>query len=178
MLSNQWAEKLTVKQHLKCNCYYGNKDSRLSTDADRVFGDLDHGAFQFHDDSADGWFTVRQLTSQLNVEIFIAVVTVWGEDVVAGGWQLNNVSIERLVMVVTPRTTNQLVVLWTQSWKIFYSVIMLPMKNQHVRSMYRFLPEIIWITAVGWMVIAGRSAGNSQKRSAILNCLQKHTWLT
>lgn len=100
-------------------CYYGNKDSRLSTDADRVFGDLDHGAFQFHDDSADGWFTVRQLTSQLNVEIFIAVVTVWGEDVVAGGWQLNNVSIERLVMVVTPRTTNQLVVLWTQSWKHF-----------------------------------------------------------
>lgn len=102
-----WSEKLN-----KLN----QNHSHLPIYAERAFSKLYCCPLKFHHDFADCWIIVHHLMPQLDVKVFIAGRTVRCKNVVAGRWKLEVVPIIGLEMVVTPSTTNQLIVLWSQSW--------------------------------------------------------------
>ena len=79
-------------------------------DRDSALHQLDHSALQHHGDLADCWQAILHLPPHLDVEILIAALTLRGQDVVAAGRELEDVSIEGLEMVVTPCTADQFVV--------------------------------------------------------------------
>ena len=74
----------------------------LVVDEDGSLGQLDHSALQLHGDLADGSRVVHDLPSDLDVEVLVAVLAVRREDIVAGGRQLNEVSVEGLQVEVSP----------------------------------------------------------------------------
>ena len=79
-------------------------------DADGSFGQFNPDTLQHHGDLADCWQAILHLPPHLDVEIVIAALTLRGQDVVAAGRELEDVSIEGLEMVVTPCTADQFVV--------------------------------------------------------------------
>lgn len=65
----------------------------LAVDEDGGLSQLNHGAFQLHGDLTDGGRAVDDLSPDLDVEVFVAVLAVGGEDIVAGGRQLDEVPV-------------------------------------------------------------------------------------
>lgn len=73
-----------------------NLNLLLAVDEDGGLGQLHYGALQLHGDRADGCRVVDDLSPDLDVEVLVAVFAVGGEDIIAGGRQLEEVPIEGL----------------------------------------------------------------------------------
>lgn len=79
---------------------------RLAVDADGAIGELHHRPVQLHGDAADGRLVLYHLSSHLDVEVLVVAPTQRGEDIVTLGRQLEDVAIESLEVIVTPRATD------------------------------------------------------------------------
>lgn len=75
---------------------------RLAIDNHWTVGELHHRTFQLHGDFADGGDIVDYFAPHLDVEIFVALLTLRDQDMVTGGGQLEEISIKCLPVVVSP----------------------------------------------------------------------------
>lgn len=100
-------------------CVWPKRYSLLVVHTDWAAGQLHHRALQLHGDLADGGMIIHHLPPHLDVEILIAAPTLWGQQVVAGGGQLEGVSIKRLEVVVPPCAADSFIMCWARScWSI------------------------------------------------------------
>ena len=77
---------------------------------DWTLRELHHWTVQLHHDLLDDGMAANLLSSYLDVEVAVAAPAWRGQDVVAGGWQLENVPIKGLEVEVSPCTANLAIV--------------------------------------------------------------------
>lgn len=97
---------LTFNQDRPCESNKSRDYLRLTVDADGGIGELHRRAVQLHGDAADGGLVLYDLPSHLNVEVFIVAPTRRGEDVVTRGRKLEDVAVESLEVIVSPRAAD------------------------------------------------------------------------
>lgn len=97
--------KTSLHEHF-CKSNKSREYLRLTVDTDGAIGELHHRPVQLHRDAADGRLVLHHLSSHLNVEVLIVAPTQRGEDIVTRGRQLEDVAVESLEVIVTPRATD------------------------------------------------------------------------
>lgn len=85
-------------------------DSRFIVDVYWRVGKFHHNPVQLHQDSLDGDFPVYLLPLDMDVETLIGGLTLRREEVVAGGGQVEEISIKSLVMEISPCAAELVVV--------------------------------------------------------------------
>lgn len=86
----------------------------MSVHTDGTFGKFHHCAIQLHSDFADQGLAIDDLPPQLNIEVLIAVWTLWRQDVVTRRQELEKVSIVGFEVVIAPGAADSFVMSWTQ----------------------------------------------------------------
>lgn len=80
------------------------KDSQFVSDLSGSVGYFHNNLIHFYCDLLNGGDPIYLLPLELNIEIIIAFLILGRKDVVAGGWKLEEISIESLEMIVSPST--------------------------------------------------------------------------
>lgn len=103
---------------------------RNSVDTLTVSIDLHNGSIDLHDDFVDGGDVVHNFALHLDVEIFFQSVALHGHDVVTGGGQLVEVSIECLHVIVPPGGAHMVEVRLCKSKRVSEKLIHLTAKTK------------------------------------------------
>lgn len=79
--------------------------------------ELHHQPLQLHSNDFDGGTAVSLVSSYLDVKVLVTAHACRGQDIVAGGVQLENIPIKGFEVVVAPRTADLAIVDWTHTYK-------------------------------------------------------------